>query len=138
MSRSPDYHVNGALTLGENIGDNSGLAIAYKAYRISLAGHEAPVIDGLTGDQRLYLGWVQVWRGKVREAEAIQRIKTDPHSPPGGARYGAAAKSARILCGVRLKARRQDVFAAQPAREYLVSVNLSAVLALGSRWRGLA
>jgi putative endopeptidase len=78
----PGYHVNGALTLGENIGDNSGLAIAYKAYRISLAGHEAPVIDGFTGDQRLYLGWVQVWRGKVREAEAIQRIKTDPHSPP--------------------------------------------------------
>jgi predicted metalloendopeptidase len=78
----PGYHVNGALTLGENIGDNSGLAIAYKAYRISLAGNEAPVIDGLTGDQRLYLGWVQVWRGKVRDAEAIQRIKTDPHSPP--------------------------------------------------------
>ena len=78
----PDYHVNGALTLGENIGDNSGLAIAYKAYRISLAGREAPVIDALTGDQRLYLGWVQVWRGKVREAETIQRIKTDPHSPP--------------------------------------------------------
>jgi putative endopeptidase len=78
----PDYHVNGALTLGENIGDNSGLAIAYKAYRISLAGHEAPVIDAFTGDQRLYLGWVQVWRGKVREAETIQRIKTDPHSPP--------------------------------------------------------
>jgi putative endopeptidase len=78
----PDYHVNGALTLGENIGDNSGLAIAYKAYRISLAGHEAAVIDGMSGDQRLYLGWVQVWRGKVREAEAIQRIKTDPHSPP--------------------------------------------------------
>jgi predicted metalloendopeptidase len=78
----PDYHVNGALTLGENIGDNSGLAIAYKAYRISLAGHEAAVIDGFSGDQRLYLGWVQVWRGKVREAETIQRIKTDPHSPP--------------------------------------------------------
>jgi putative endopeptidase len=78
----PDYHVNGALTLGENIGDNSGLAIAYKAYRISLAGHEAPVIDGYSGDQRLYLGWVQVWRGKVREAETIQRIKADPHSPP--------------------------------------------------------
>jgi len=78
----PDYHVNGALTLGENIGDNSGLAIAYKAYRISLAGHEAPLIDGFSGDQRLYLGWVQVWRGKVREAETIQRIKSDPHSPP--------------------------------------------------------
>jgi putative endopeptidase len=77
-----DYHVNGALTLGENIGDNSGLAIAYKAYRISLAGREAPVMDGFTGAQRLYLGWVRVWRGKVREAEAIRRIKTDPHSPP--------------------------------------------------------
>jgi putative endopeptidase len=78
----PGYHVNGALTLGENIGDNSGLAIAYKAYRISLGGRAAPVIDGFSGEQRFYLGWVQVWRGKVREAEAIQRIKTDPHSPP--------------------------------------------------------
>ena len=78
----PDYHVNGALTLGENIGDNSGLAIAYRAYHLSLGFHDAPVIDGFTGDQRLYLGWVQVWRGKAREAEKIQRIKTDPHSPP--------------------------------------------------------
>jgi putative endopeptidase len=78
----PGFHVNGELTLGENIGDNSGLAIAYKAYRLSLAGKPAPVIDGLTGDERLYLGWVQVWRGKAREAEAIQRTKTDPHSPP--------------------------------------------------------
>jgi len=77
----PGYHVNGELTLGENIGDNSGLAIAFKAYHLSLAGRVGPVIDGLTGDQRVYLGWVQVWRGKVREAEAIQRIKTDPHSP---------------------------------------------------------
>ncbi len=78
----PDYHVNGELTLGENIGDNSGLAIAYKAYRISLAGATPPVIQGFSGDQRLYLGWVQVWRGKVREAEVIRRIKIDPHSPP--------------------------------------------------------
>ena len=77
----PGFHVNGELTLGENIGDNSGLAIAYKAYRLSLAGKTPPVIDGLTGDQRLYLGWVQVWRGKEREAELIQRLKTDPHSP---------------------------------------------------------
>ncbi len=77
----PGFHVNGELTLGENIGDNSGLAIAYKAYRLSLAGKTPPVIDGLSGDQRLYLGWVQVWRGKEREAEAIQRNKTDPHSP---------------------------------------------------------
>jgi predicted metalloendopeptidase len=76
-----DYHVNGALTLGENIGDNSGLAIAFEAYQLSLAGRPASIIDGLTGVQRLYLGWVQVWRGKMREAESIQRIKTDPHSP---------------------------------------------------------
>ncbi len=78
----PGFHVNGELTLGENIGDNSGLAIAYKAYRLSLAGKPAPMLDGLTGDERMFLGWVQVWRGKVREAEAIQHIKADPHSPP--------------------------------------------------------
>ena len=76
------YHVNGELTLGENIGDNSGLAIAYKAYHLSLAGAASPTIEGFTGEQRLYLGWTQVWRGKVREDEAVQRIKTDPHSPP--------------------------------------------------------
>jgi predicted metalloendopeptidase len=78
----PGYHVNGELTLGENIADNSGLALAYQAYQLSLGGAKAPVIDGFTGDQRFYLGWVQVWRGKVRENEAIQRIKVDPHSPP--------------------------------------------------------
>ena len=77
----PGYHVNGALTLGENIGDNSGLGIAYKAYRISLGGRDAPVIDGFTGDQRLYLGWAQIWRGKARDAETIRLIKTDSHSP---------------------------------------------------------
>jgi predicted metalloendopeptidase len=76
------YHVNGELTLGENIGDNSGLAVAYKAYQLSLSGRTPPVIDGFTGEQRFYLGWVQVWRGKVREDEAVQRIKTDPHAPP--------------------------------------------------------
>ena len=76
------YNVNGELTLGENIADNSGLAIAYKAYRLSLGGKEAPVIDGLSGDQRFYLGFGQVWRGKMRENAAIVRIKTDPHSPP--------------------------------------------------------
>ena len=77
------YHVNGELTLGENVADLSGLAIAYKAYKLSLGGKEAAVIDGLTGDQRFYLGWAQVWRGKDREAEAIRRLTVDPHSPPG-------------------------------------------------------
>ena len=78
----PGFHVNGELTLGENIADNSGLAIAYKAYKLSLGGKPAPVIDGLTGEQRFYLGFGQVWRGKTRENAAILRIKSDPHSPP--------------------------------------------------------
>jgi putative endopeptidase len=77
----PGYHVNGALTLGENIGDNSGIAIAYKAYKLSLGGKPAPVIDGLTGDQRFFMGFGQVWRSKMREQQQIVQVKTDPHSP---------------------------------------------------------
>jgi len=75
------YHVNGKLTLGENIADNSGLAIAYKAYQLSLEGKPAAVIEDMTGEQRFYMGWAQVWRGKARESEAIRLIKVDPHSP---------------------------------------------------------
>ena len=81
FSPVPGYHVNGALTLGENIADNSGLAIAYKAYKISLGGKPAPVIDGYTGEQRFYMGWAQVWRGRTRDAEAIRLVNVDPHSP---------------------------------------------------------
>ncbi|MFZ3141921.1 M13 family metallopeptidase [Polaromonas sp.] len=77
----PGYNVNGALTLGENIGDNSGVAIAYKAYKLSLGGTQAPVIDGLSGDQRFDMGFGQVWRSKLREAQQIVQVKTDPHSP---------------------------------------------------------
>lgn len=77
----PGKYVNGKLTLGENIADLSGLSIAYKAYRLSLAGCEAPIIDGLTGDQRFFMGWAQVWRRKYREAELLKRLSTDPHSP---------------------------------------------------------
>jgi putative endopeptidase len=77
----PGFHVNGELTLGENIADNSGLAIAYKAYELSLGGKKSPVIDGLTGEQRLYIGYAQIWRGKSRTDDTILRIKTDPHSP---------------------------------------------------------
>jgi putative endopeptidase len=77
----PGYPINGELTLGENIADNSGLAIAYKAYRLSLGGSEAPVIDGFTGDQRLFMGWAQTWRGKARDNQAIMWIKSNPHSP---------------------------------------------------------
>jgi putative endopeptidase len=80
-SPQPGLNVNGELALGENIGDNSGLAIAYKAYKISLGGKPAPVIDNLTGDQRFFMGWAQVWRGKYRDAAMINQIKVGPHAP---------------------------------------------------------
>jgi putative endopeptidase len=81
-SLSPDHHVNGAFTVGENIGDLGGLSIALLAYQLSLGDKEAPVIDGLTGVQRVFYGWAQVWRTKSRDAEAIRRLAVDPHSPP--------------------------------------------------------
>jgi putative endopeptidase len=74
-------NVNGRLTLGENIGDLSGLAVAYRAYRNSLGGREAPVIAGFTGDQRFFLGWAQVWRRILRDEALRNQIMTDPHSP---------------------------------------------------------
>jgi putative endopeptidase len=77
----PGYFVNGELTLGENIADNSGLAVAWKAYHLALAGNAALVIDGLTGDQRFYSGWAQVWRSRARDAETIRLLKVDPHAP---------------------------------------------------------
>ena len=77
----PGYSVNGQLGLGENIGDNSGIFIAYKAYKLSLGGKPAPVIDGLTGDQRFFMGWAQVWRIKMRDEAMINQIKVGPHSP---------------------------------------------------------
>jgi putative endopeptidase len=75
------YHVNGELTLGENIADNSGLAIAYKAYQLSLNGKAAPVLDNLTGEQRFYIGWAQAWRSKITDAMQVEFLKRDPHSP---------------------------------------------------------
>ncbi|HET7230385.1 MAG TPA: M13 family metallopeptidase [Longimicrobium sp.] len=74
-------HVNGKLTMGENIGDLSGLAVAYRAYRNSLNGQEAPVIAGFTGDQRFFLGWAQVWRRISRDEALRNQLLTDPHSP---------------------------------------------------------
>ena len=78
---SEEYKVNGALTIGENIGDLGGIMIAYKAYMMSLEGKEPPVIDGRTAAERFFLSWGQIWRGKSRDAIAIQRLATDPHSP---------------------------------------------------------
>ena len=79
---TPGHHVNGALTVGENIGDLGGLAISAHAYRLSLDGAEPPVIDGLSGMQRLMFGWAQVWREKARTEEKIRLLAVDPHSPP--------------------------------------------------------
>ena len=78
---APDVKVNGALTVGENIGDLGGLTIAYKAYEISLNGKQPPAIDGYSGAQRFFMGWAQSWRGKYRPEEVRRRIATDPHSP---------------------------------------------------------
>jgi len=78
---TPDIHVNGAFTLGENIGDLGGLGIAYKAYQLALGGAQSPVIDGLTGDQRFFLSYAHSWRNKNRPEEVRRRIATDPHSP---------------------------------------------------------
>ena len=73
--------VNGGLTMGENIGDLGGVSMAYTAYQLSLGGKPAPVIDGLTGDQRFYLAWAQVWKSKYRDEALLRQLKTDPHSP---------------------------------------------------------
>ena len=77
----PGMHVQGKLTMGENTADLAGLTVAHDAYLASLGGSTPPVIDGMTGDQRFYLGWAQVWRRNYREANLRQRLLTDPHSP---------------------------------------------------------
>ena len=97
------YHINGELTLGENIADNSGLAIAYKAYELSLNHSRATVIDNLTGEQRFYLGWAQVWRAKVRPEQIIKRIKVDPHSPAEFRCNGALSNQAGFYDTFKLK-----------------------------------
>ncbi|MGJ7901226.1 M13 family metallopeptidase [Lysobacter sp. 1R34A] len=77
----PGQCVNGALTMGENIGDVGGISMAYTAYQLSLGGKPAPVIDGLSGDQRFFLSWGQIWKGKYRDEALLNQIKTNPHSP---------------------------------------------------------
>ena len=77
----PGEHINGELTLGENIADLSGLTVARRAYQLSLAGRPAPVLDGFTGEQRFFLGWAQVWRGKTRDQDLRSQLLSDPHSP---------------------------------------------------------
>ncbi len=81
LSPISGLNVNPDLTMGENIADLAGLAMAYRAYKLSLKGKEAPVIDGFTGDQRFFIGWAQGWARKYREDELRKRLLTDPHSP---------------------------------------------------------
>jgi len=76
----PGVHINGDLTLGENIADLGGLTLALDAYHASLHGQPAPVLNGLTGDQRVFLGWAQAWRGKLRDDAIRRQVASDPHS----------------------------------------------------------
>ena len=78
----PGLNVNGRLTLGENIGDLGGLSVSYEAYHASLQGKVAPVLDGLTGDQRFFLSWAQVWRSLYRDEQMRTLVMSNPHSPP--------------------------------------------------------
>ncbi|HWA89946.1 MAG TPA: M13 family metallopeptidase [Rhizomicrobium sp.] len=78
----PGLHVNGKLTMGENIGDLSGINIALQAYHISLGGKAAPTLDGYTGDQRFFLAYAQIWRSKYREGQMRQQVLSNPHAPP--------------------------------------------------------
>ncbi len=78
----PGLNLNGRLTLGENIGDLGGLTVAYEAYHLSLQGKPAPVLDGLTGDQRFFLSWAQAWRALMRDERLRTQVMSDPHSPP--------------------------------------------------------
>lgn len=86
----PGHKINGRLTMGENIADLSGLQIAHKAYRLSLGGKEPVVMDGLSGDQRFFYSFGQIWRTKMRDDAMVQRLTTDPHAPPRFRANGAA------------------------------------------------
>ncbi len=107
----PGFHVQGGLTMGENIGDLAGVTLGLEAYRLSLGGEDAPVIDGTTGDQRVFYGWAQVWRAAYREARMQQMIATDPHAPP----------QFRIIGPVRNVDAWYDAFGVQPGDAYYLA-----------------
>ena len=115
FSPLPGMNVNGELTLGENIGDLAGLAMAYKAYQLSLGGKPAPVIDGFTGDQRFFLGWAQVWRAQVPRRRAAQAPAHRPAQPERVPLQRRRAQHAAVRRRVRRQAGRQHVPAARAA-----------------------
>ncbi len=103
----PGFHVNGALTLGENIADIAGIEIAYKAYLASLNGRAPPIIDGMTAEQRFYIGFAQSWLGKQRDEGTIAQVKSDPHSPEKYRTNGVVVHmpsfTARFRCSPAIK-----------------------------------
>ena len=107
---APGVFINGDFTMGENIGDMSGLEVAYEAYKISLGGKPAPVIDGLTGDQRFFLAFAQAWRGEQREDAIKTQVASDPHSPR---RY-------RIIGPLRNLDAWYDAFAIKPGSKFYI------------------
>ena len=110
--------------MGENIGDLSGLAQAYRAYRISLNGKEAPVIDGLTGDQRFFMGFAQIWRGKIRDDALRQQLLTNPHSPGDYRAFVPLVNNDAFETTFNVQAGRQDVSRARGPCEDLVGHQL--------------
>jgi putative endopeptidase len=107
----PGLHVNGELTMGENIADLGGLTLALDAYRASLHGAAAPVLDGFTGDQRVFLGWAQAWRGKVSDDFVRRQVVSDPHSP----------RQFRVIGPVRDIDSWYDAFGVQPGDKMYVA-----------------
>ncbi len=99
--------------MGENIADVAGLAMAYRAWQVSLRGKPAPVIDGYTGEQRFFIGWAQGWARKYRDDELRRRLLTDPHSPSEYRTNNVVSNSAGVPCGFRREAGRQDVQSAR-------------------------
>ena len=106
-------HVNGKLTMGENIGDLSGINIALKAYHISLDGKPAPVLDGFTGDQRFFLSYGQIWRSKYRDGQMRQQVTSNPHAPP----------QFRVIGATRNTDAWYDAFGAKPGDKYYLSAD---------------
>ncbi|RZJ40670.1 MAG: M13 family peptidase, partial [Brevundimonas sp.] len=105
------FHIDPALTMGENIGDMAGVTVGLDAYHLSLNGQPAPVLDGLTGDQRFFLGWAQVWRSKYRDTALQQQVATDPHS----------AAQFRVIGPVRNSDAWYEAFNVQPGEKYYVA-----------------
>ncbi|HEY4281657.1 MAG TPA: M13-type metalloendopeptidase [Chthoniobacterales bacterium] len=109
----PGVHVNGELTMGENIADLGGVVLALEAYRTSLKGQEAPIVDGFTGEQRVLLGWAQAWRGKVSDDFVRKQVVSDPHSP----------RQFRVNGPMRNVDTWYDAFKVQPGEKLFITPN---------------